>query len=197
MAAPPPDRPHGRDDVVAAILAAATRLFAAHGPNAVSLRDVAIDANVNLGLIHRYVGGKQDLLAAVLASRPGMTALDTAPLATPEEIADQVLQLLASDPAYIRILMRAALDGFDVVRLQVRFPLIARAARATRAELASVDADARIAFIATALLGWHAVSALVLGALDQRSLDGASLARALRPALVAFLMAEPEDDDDR
>ena len=46
------------------MLAAARRRLAAEGPGA-SLRDIAADADVNLGLLHRHFGTKDDLIRAV------------------------------------------------------------------------------------------------------------------------------------
>lgn len=47
------------------MLAAAERLFVRSGPSSVSLRDIAREAHVNLGLIHRHIGSKDDLVRAV------------------------------------------------------------------------------------------------------------------------------------
>ncbi|MSX85805.1 MAG: TetR family transcriptional regulator, partial [Actinobacteria bacterium] len=63
-----PVRPFGRDEVRDAVLDAAARHFAASGTGA-SLREIASDAGVNLGLIHRHFGNKDDLLRAVLAAQ--------------------------------------------------------------------------------------------------------------------------------
>ena len=49
------------------MLDAAERLFVRSGPSNVSLRDVAREAHVNLGLIHRHVGSKDDLVRTVFA----------------------------------------------------------------------------------------------------------------------------------
>jgi AcrR family transcriptional regulator len=68
MANAAPDRPTGRQEVVAALLEAASRHFAARGSRA-SLRDIAADAGVNLGLVHRHVGSKEQLLRAVLSAQ--------------------------------------------------------------------------------------------------------------------------------
>ena len=51
----------------AAVLDAAATLFALRGIDAVSLRDVAAEANVNLTLIRRYVGSREDLVSAVFS----------------------------------------------------------------------------------------------------------------------------------
>jgi AcrR family transcriptional regulator len=47
------------------VLDAAERLFVRSGPSAVSLRDIAGEAHVNLGLIHRHIGSKDDLVRVV------------------------------------------------------------------------------------------------------------------------------------
>lgn len=58
--------PRGADDVRAALIAAATDLFAEWGPSAVSVRRIAETAGVNHGLVHHYFGSKDGLVAAVL-----------------------------------------------------------------------------------------------------------------------------------
>lgn len=59
-------RPHGRDEAVAAVLDAAEHLFAERGPALVTLRDIADEAQVNVGLIHRHIGSKDALIRAVI-----------------------------------------------------------------------------------------------------------------------------------
>ena len=49
------------------MLDAAATLFALHGIDAVSLRDIAARADVHLALIRRYVGTRAELVAAVFA----------------------------------------------------------------------------------------------------------------------------------
>jgi len=56
-------------DTKAEILNSAEDLFAAHGPNATSLRQVIGRANVNLAAIHYHFGNKESLLRAVLSRR--------------------------------------------------------------------------------------------------------------------------------
>jgi len=177
--------------VVAALIAAATGLFAVRGPAAVSLRDVAREANVNLGLIHRYIGGKQDLLAAVLSRRPGMPPLDDLTRRSPEEIIDLLLTLLAADTTYIKVVLRATLDGFDVPRLQDAFPVIRLAAASVRHELPRRDADVRVALLAAAAMGWQAAGPAMLEVLEQGGLTQSDLTEVLRPPLLAFLTEEP------
>src|ERR1700722_695418 len=58
--------PTGREEVVAAILQAATDLFAERGPAATSIRDIAARSKVNHGLVFRHFGTKDQLVGAVL-----------------------------------------------------------------------------------------------------------------------------------
>jgi AcrR family transcriptional regulator len=182
-------RPHGREEVVAALLDAATELFAARGPAAVSLRDVAQHAGVNLGLIHRHIGGKQELLTQVLARRPGMPPLDATGALATDELVDVVLGLIASDAAYTKIMMRATLDGYEVPRLPMAFPLVERSAASLRQTLPRRDAHVRVALLAAAAIGWQALSDMLLEVLDEQDLSSDEVADALRPALTAFLAA--------
>ena len=183
-------RPHGRSQVVAALIAAATRLFAERGPGAVSLREVAREANVNLGLIHRYIGGKQELLALVLEARPGMPPL--ARLGRPaEDLAELVLELIEADAQYTRVVLRATLDGFEVPQIQTAFPMLERATTAMREVLPQRDADVRVGLLSAAIMGWQALAPLLLEVVGQEGLSVDELLDVLRPAIVGFLSAEP------
>ncbi|UDY37550.1 TetR/AcrR family transcriptional regulator [Dermatobacter hominis] len=59
--------PSGPDEVRRAVLHAAAVLFAEEGVGEVALRDIAERAQVNLGLINRYIGTRDDLIRAVFA----------------------------------------------------------------------------------------------------------------------------------
>jgi AcrR family transcriptional regulator len=70
----------GPDAVRRAVLDAAADLFAHRGVDAVSLRAIAEMADVDLGLIRRYVGTREDLVLAVfddLSERLAQRVLDT------------------------------------------------------------------------------------------------------------------------
>jgi AcrR family transcriptional regulator len=60
-----PGRLTGPDEVRRAVLDAAVALFAVHGFDAVSLSDIAAAADVNLSLIGRYIGRRDELVAEV------------------------------------------------------------------------------------------------------------------------------------
>ena len=98
-------KPIGKDEVSAAVLEAASQLFAEKGPAATSIREVAARAGVNHGLLHRHFGSKRQLLAGTL-----------------QHLADTAAALRASgasqsqlETAYefqARVMVRSTLDGF-------------------------------------------------------------------------------------
>ena len=57
--------PTGPVEVREAVLEAATRVFGRNGVEAASLREIAAEANVQPGLINRYVGKRDNLIDAV------------------------------------------------------------------------------------------------------------------------------------
>ena len=59
--------PAGPDAVRRAVLDAAASLFSSNGVTLVSMRDIADEAQVNLGLINRYLGTRDDLIRAVFS----------------------------------------------------------------------------------------------------------------------------------
>jgi AcrR family transcriptional regulator len=59
----------------AALLEAALVHFVREGYDGVSLRDIAADAGVDVSLVSRYFGGKQELFAEVMSSSPSPTHL--------------------------------------------------------------------------------------------------------------------------
>lgn len=168
---------------MAAVVEAAGRLFAERGPAAVSLRDVAQEANVNLGLIHRYIGSKEDLLATVLAVRRRPESLPT----EPEDIAAELLRFDPEVVQYIRVFVQANLDGYDVRRLQPAMPLLNAVAKSLRTRFPAPDADVRAVLIASMVFGFHSVGHTYLKTLGRSSLSDEELAAAVRPAVDALL----------
>jgi len=66
--------PVGPDEVRRALLDAAAVLFARRGVDAVSLRDIAAEADVHLALIGRYMSDRDDLVHAVFGDLSGQLA---------------------------------------------------------------------------------------------------------------------------
>lgn len=75
----PAGAPVGPEAVRRALLDAAAALFGRHGVDGVSLRDVAREAGVQVALIARYVGKRDDLIRAVfddLSEQLGSEVID-------------------------------------------------------------------------------------------------------------------------
>ena len=152
-------RPTGREAVRAAILSAASRRFAHHGTSA-SLRDIAADAGVNLGLIHRHFGNKDDLLRAVLAHHAGAGAAaieDTPDLPTAVR---RIFDQSGSGAQYLRIVAWLLLGGEAVEQYQDRFPTV----EALRARTADEEQATRLLLAFAASYGWSVFGDQLLAA---------------------------------
>lgn len=143
----------GRDDAGtrtrSIVLSHAADLFAERGPAATSLRDIAERSGVNAGLIFRHIGNKDAIVAAVLdyLAEELMSARDAG-------ASRDVIE--ASGERNWKVIARSLLDGFDVGRLQHRFPVVEQLVAAARQDHDD-EYSARVATAdALALqLGWR------------------------------------------
>ena len=110
--------PTGREEVAAAILEAATDLFAERGPAATSIRDIAARAKVNHGLVFRHFGAKDQLIGAVLDNL-GTNLAGVLGSGAPVDVRDEAMD------RQMRVMARTLLDGYPAERLQKNFPNIA------------------------------------------------------------------------
>ncbi|OBJ15941.1 TetR family transcriptional regulator [Mycobacterium colombiense] len=176
--------PTGRAEVAAAILEAATDLFAERGPAATSIRDIAARSNVNHGLVFRHFGTKEQLVGAVLdhlgANLSALLGTD-APAAVLQSSLDRQMRVMA----------RTVLDGYPAGQLQKRFPNIATLLDGVR-PLYDDDVKARLA-VANALalqFGWRLFAPILRSATgiegltddEIREAAGAEVQRILGPA---------------
>ncbi|CAM4077049.1 TetR/AcrR family transcriptional regulator [Mycobacterium senriense] len=176
--------PTGRAEVAAAILEAATDLFAERGPAATSIRDIAARSNVNHGLVFRHFGTKEQLVGAVLdhlgADLSALLGTD-APAAVLQSSLDRQMRVMA----------RTVLDGYPAGQLQKRFPNIATLLDGVR-PLYDDEVKARLA-VANALalqFGWRLFAPILRSATgiedltddEIREAVGAEVQRILGPA---------------
>ncbi|MCA2243563.1 TetR/AcrR family transcriptional regulator [Mycobacterium sp. WUMAC-067] len=176
--------PTGRAEVAAAILEAATDLFAERGPAATSIRDVAARAGVNHGLVFRHFGTKEQLVGAVLdhlgADLSALLETDTPPDVVQRSLDRQM-----------RVMARTVLDGYPAGQLQKRFPNIATLLDGVR-PLYDDEVKARLA-VANALalqFGWRLFAPVLRSATgieeltdaELRAAVGAEVERILGPA---------------
>ena len=99
------------DDTRLRIITVAERLFAEHGVDGVSLRQIMAAAGVNISLINYHFGTKEGVLRAIFARR--VEPLNRQRLALLQEAE------LAHDPPRLEDLVRA----FFLPRLKVSFPV--------------------------------------------------------------------------
>lgn len=170
-----------REVAIEALVAAATRLFAAAGPDGVALRTIAAEAGVNYGLIHQYVGSKDDLLRLVIrsVSERSAEAFTRAP-----DLETALAGLFGDEPSdYVAMLAWALLQDRDASELLGRSPaldaLADRAVGGNREERV-----ARLAAVTAMALGWQLFGRFVaagVGRADARTLTPKlrSLAREL------------------
>ncbi len=122
---PPKDKgaPRGPVQVQRAAIEAAADLFASRGIAAVTVRDVASAAGVNPALVHRYLGGKDEVVRAVLATLRDRVRADFETLVTHDIMLmpDEPEQALA---IYQRIVAHLVIEGRDIRDYQTEFPLV-------------------------------------------------------------------------
>jgi len=128
------NKPHGRDEVVTALVRAAAELFSEKGVEAVSLRKIADRAGVNHGLIHRHFGSKealrkqtQETLAADIREEIG----------APDDFLSTVLRsskAMRKNDMFWRVMARTFLDGKDEGEIQSNFPFVRKLVDLVRRE---------------------------------------------------------------
>ena len=147
-----PGVPSGPDAVRLAVLEAAASLFASRGIDAVSLRDVAARADVNLTLIRRYVGSRDDLIEAVFSHVSEQLA---------EAVAENPLEGQGHGPdtvmgRWVRIAGALAISGKPMPVGAIPNPVNAMADTLVTGYALSADAArVRAAQIVATALGWR------------------------------------------
>lgn len=183
-----PDRPQGRDAVRRSILAAARQHFARNGTRG-SLRDIAATARVNVGLIHRHFGRKDQLVQEVIADGLAHSAKAIDASTAPEAIRQMFLRS-SSNTDFVRMIAWLALedDGADPS------PLASSQLRTIRQVRdmgpADEDLDLRLMIALTVLYGWSIFSREVLSAFDIDPADRSTVEAKLGDLLAQIVDGE-------
>jgi TetR/AcrR family transcriptional regulator len=159
------------------VLAAATRLFAAHGVGATALQDVADEVGVSKPAVLHHFRSKEALrkgvLDAILAHwREQLPRLLLAATASDERfdsVLDAVYQFFAASPERARVIVREALDRPAEARAMLRSILpvlegIAGYIRKSR-EGARIDPEAYVIHVMQMVIGAAAVGDVTAPAL--------------------------------
>lgn len=165
--------PTGREEVAAAILEAATDLFAERGPAATSIRDIAARSKVNHGLVFRHFGTKEQLVGAVL-DHLGTTLAGLLDSSAPADVLERALD------RQMRVMARTVLDGYPAAQLQKRFPNVAGLLDRVRPRH-DTEISARLA-VANALalqFGWRLFAPILRSATGIEELPDAELREAV------------------
>lgn len=168
------DRRPGREGAVDALLDAAEALFVEHGPAAVSLRDVARRAGVNHGLIHHYIGSRDDLLEMVFTRATERARRAVRDLDEPTDALDALRTLGGASDAYTRLLAWALLEGHDPAEFHGRSAALDEIAQASGRDSRALRVALAASMVQT--LGWKLFGeyALLAAGLDE---DDASTVR--------------------
>ncbi len=170
--AAPGTRPQGARAVREALIRAATELFARRGPGAVSVREIALHAGVNHGLVHRHFGSKDALLSAVLTRLTEQLAVQArvAGGGRLRPVSPQAFRATRRQGAYWRILAHALLEGTDPGDVQQGFPMMSRFVEVVGRRKAAGQIDPALderALVASAValaLGWLMFEPFLLAA---------------------------------
>ncbi len=189
--------PHGPDEVIPAVVAAAIDQFAESGIAGVTVRQVAAQAGVNPGLVHRYIGSKDDLVRAAVAAAGAALDHQLDPddegraAAGPDDPLGfpSVQETLAR---YERLLAHLALEDHDLEGVDVASSLWLLAAERARRG-AGLDARAarlRAVSIIALDLGWRLFEPVVAAATRLEAGEEGDVWRAL-PSAAAALAGRP------
>ena len=143
------------------MLDAAATLFARHGVDAVSLRDIAAAADVHVALIERYIGHREELVAEVFrhVSDQLARAVEENPLSGQGFSPDTVMG------TWVRIAAALVISGRSLESRRDFNPVLAMAQTLMAGYgLAEEAARLRAAQIVAAALGWRIFEAYLVEA---------------------------------
>lgn len=180
----PTHRPTGRDEILDAVLDAADRLFATSSPTDVSLREIAREADVTYGLVHRHFGTKEELIERLLQryQERWLGRLEAAP--TYGEVLDYLLGPRPDTGANLRLVAWMLLAGKDAMspdthRRYVALDRLLSLPGSDGDEEAAVKTAAALAFI----FGWRFFNPFIRAALPLGDADVDELHQAMHAEL--------------
>ncbi|HVQ85276.1 MAG TPA: helix-turn-helix domain-containing protein [Mycobacterium sp.] len=165
--------PTGREEVAAAILEAATDLFAERGPAATSIRDIGARSKVNHGLVFRHFGTKEQLVGAVL-DHLGTDLTGLLQSGAPADVVEKAFD------RQMRVMARTVLDGYPAEQLQKRFPNVAGLLDEVRPRHdTEIGAQMAVANALALQLGWRLFAPILRSSTGLDELSDAELRRAV------------------
>jgi AcrR family transcriptional regulator len=178
----------GREAAVAKLVDAAGELFARNGPDGVSLREVASAAGVNYGLIHQYIGTKDDLLRLVFRS-VSEHAADRFNAADDVDAAlDELIGTGSRPSRYVSMLAWALLQGRDATELLGRSPALGALLERIDAVADHDDVAERVAAAVALNLGWQLFGSFIRNGVGLEDVPDEQLAQSRRRIIRSILL---------
>jgi len=191
----PPRAPRRRDPAGtrAAILSAAQAMMVEHGPDGLTLSDVARRAGVNRGTAYQHFATRDELVAAVLDRLFATTkrSLDARPPTSADAGLDQTVAYLVEHPALVRIAFFRLLAGVPNPRHELWADYLARVQHLAAGGRDDVDAE----MLAVVLLGATLFWALRVQSGAERAADTGRYARELKRLLLYGAVAPAQHPD--
>ena len=161
----------GPDAVKSALVEAACEMLAELGPNAMSVRNVAVKAGVNHGQVHHYFGGKEGLIEAAANKLARDHYTNARERAEGESLPAPLT--LGEDSQYLNAVVRLVLDGrLDIATRELEseesVPVEARRVltRKYQGTQVPIEVKAHFAICAAIELGWAALEPYILQVAD-------------------------------
>ena len=168
-------RPFGRDEVKAAILDAAERLFAERSASAVTVREIAAAAGVKHTLLHRHFGSKENVIYEVYDRSAARVQQSFAGFTTIRGHLSGLWSAMEANQARRVTVARALLDGMDPKRFQRGFPAMRHFLELLRKEQKDTTVEPEVVAAALSALahGWFLLEPFLVAqtGLDQRPKD--------------------------
>ncbi len=149
------EKPRGREKVIDALIEAAADLWSKKGIEAVSVREIALHAGVNHGLVHIYFGSKENLVRQTMDR---LVSTFRADAGEPDSFLDALVRgsySMQKNEKYWRLLSRALIDGkMDEDKIQSDFKYMNNIVRLIDEEKkkGEIKSDMDSRFIATGIL---------------------------------------------
>jgi AcrR family transcriptional regulator len=189
----------GKHDTRAEILAEAREIFAEHGYDGASIRQIATSAGVDPALVHHYFGTKEALFrAAVAAPIDPATYFPRIWAGDPEALGERIVRAFldiwehpASGPA-IRATVRSAISNEQSARLLREFfatQVVRRIVQELDADEPSETRALRTSLVASQLFG-VALGRYILRLQPLADLSAETIVVAIAPTIQRYLSAD-------
>jgi TetR/AcrR family transcriptional regulator, repressor for neighboring sulfatase len=152
--------PRGGEAIKEAILQATEKLLKKYNPTEISLRQIAMAANINHSLIHRYFGTKENVIFAVHDRIIGKLGAQFSEIDSLDGNIEKIFKISEQNPSRRVLLARAMLDGADPHLIRHHFPTVhqlielLRKKKSETANPTEYDAETLAAFFVAAVMGW-------------------------------------------